>query len=80
MLTVTGQNLSFLLKTYKKLSLDELVSDKKETKKSEIFPFPVEEVWQVNMMEEISLLKKEHLNMELDPDDLEDILNFICLV
>ena len=76
--TLTGQNLSFLLKKYKKLHIAELISDKEVIKKSEIFPLPVEEGWKVNMIEEISLVKMEQIDMEFELDDLDDILLYIC--
>ena len=76
--SLTGQNLSFLLKKYKKFQISELITDKEVIKKSEIFPLPVEEGWKVNMIEEISLVKKEQIDMEFELDDLDDILLYIC--
>ena len=70
--------MSFLLKKYKKLHIGELISDKEVIKKSEMFPLPVEEGWKVNMIEEISLVKKEQIDMEFELDDLDEILLYIC--
>ena len=52
--------------------------DKYEIKKSRIYNLSAEETWKTMMMEEISLAKKNHLEIQFENDDLEDILEYIC--
>jgi hypothetical protein len=74
---VTGQNLQYLMHKYKKQTLQALVSKKDSIKKARIYPLGGDETWKINMMEEICLVKLEHLDVDFDVDNLEDILEFI---
>ena len=60
------------------LSRYDLFRDKFEIKKSRIYNLFAEENWKTLMMEEISLAKKNHLEIQFENDDLEDILEYIC--
>ena len=74
----TGQNLSFLLKKYQKLSIQKLILEKYEIKKTRVYPLQRQENWKINIIEEISLIKTNLLEIDFNHDDLEMILNFIC--
>ena len=37
-----------------------------------------DETWKIKLMKEISLVKKEHLEVAFDDEDLEEILMYIC--
>ena len=76
--TVTGQNIGFLLSKFKKLSLDELILDKSKIKDSRVYSLPQEEAWKISLIEEISLYKKNLLDINFDEEELEAILDIIC--
>ena len=76
--TVTGQNIGFLLSKFKKLSLDELILDKSKIKNSRVYSLPQEEAWKISLIEEISLFKKNLLDINFDEEELEAILDIIC--
>jgi hypothetical protein len=76
--TVTGQNIGFLLSKFKKLSLDELILDKSKIKNSRVYSLPQEEAWKISLIEEISLFKKNLLDINFDEEELEAILEIIC--
>ena len=76
--TVTGRNLNFLLLKYGKATRKELFDDRVTIKHTRVYTLPAEENWKVSMMEEISLMKKNHLDIEFDKDALEEILEYIC--
>jgi hypothetical protein len=75
----TGQNLAYLLLKYKKLSFKELTSDKNSSKTSRVYPIQREELWKINLLQEISLLRLNQLDVDFDPASLEEILDYICL-
>ena len=76
--SVTGQNIGFLLSKFKKLSLDELILDKSKIKDSRVYSLPQEEAWKISLIEEISLYKKNLLDINFDEEELEAILDIIC--
>ena len=75
----TGQNLAHLLLNYKKLSFKELTSDKNSIKTARVYPIQREELWKINILQEISLLRLNQLDVDFDPVSLEEILEYICL-
>ena len=76
--TVTGQNLHFLLENHQKSNIYSLFKEKNRIKKSRIYSLPEDEAWKVGIIEELSLVKKEHLEINFDKKNLEDILEFLC--
>ena len=76
--SVTGQNVNFLLQKHNKSSLVTLMSDRNSVKKMRIYPLPMEEVWKISLLEDVSLARKELIDINFDEKDLEEILNFIC--
>ena len=76
--SLTGQNISYLLLKYKKLTLSSLVAEKNSNKSSGIHPYSVEESWKLKLIEEICLIRKDHLELEFDSENLETILDYIC--
>ena len=76
--TVTGRNLNFLLLKYGKATRKELFDDRVTIKHTIVYSLPAAENWKVSMIKEISLMKKNHLDIEFDKDDLEEILEYIC--
>ena len=74
----TGQNLQYLKQKYKKQNLLSLASEMNRIKNARIYPLSNDETWKLGLLEEISLVKKEHLQVEFDADHLEEILELIC--
>ena len=66
------------MQKFKKDSIDQLILDKQELKNLRVYSLPEEENWKVNLIEEISLLKKNQLDIAFDPDQLETILDYVC--
>ena len=76
--TVTGQNVKYLQMKYNKYSIQDLVADKHKIKKSMVNSLPEEESWKIRIIEEISLVKKSHLELNFDNGNLDEILEYIC--
>ena len=76
--SLTGQNVKFLLGKFQKQDLAALIAGKQSLIKSRIHSLKEEDAWKINLIEEISLIKKEHLETSFDEEDLEEILKFIC--
>ena len=75
---MTGQNVGFLLAKFKKQSLDQLILDKAKIQNSRVYFLSEEESWKINLIEEISLCKKNQLEIQFDEEDLEAILSLVC--
>ena len=63
----TGQNIDFLLQKYSKRNFSELVTDKNFIKKSRVVPLSETEKWKLNLIEEVSLMRKGHLEVTKFP-------------
>ena len=75
----TGQNVDFLLQKYSKMNLADLVTDKNCIKKSRVVALSENEKWKLNIIEEVSLMRKGHLEVtEIDDKMLEEILDYVC--
>ena len=75
----TGQNVDFLLQKYSKMNLADLVTDKNCIKKSRVVVLSENEKWKLNIIEEVSLMRKGHLEVtEIDDKMLEEILDYVC--
>ena len=58
--TNTGQNLKYLKNKHNIVSLKTLISEKNQIKKLKLYTLPSEESWKLNIIEEISLVKKSY--------------------
>ena len=76
--SLTSQNLAYLLSKYKKTSVQGLISERIHIKKSRVYQSFEEDSWKISMMEEITLLKKDHLEIDFNADNLDDILDYVC--
>ena len=76
--SVTGQNVNFLLQRHSKPNFQALAQGKNLLKRMIISPLPKEELWKVQLIEEISLVKNDLIELKFDDKDLEDILEFVC--
>ena len=70
---MTGNNITYLQVKYDKPHLKDLVNEK-----SKINLIAENEEWKVNLIQEISLLLKEQLEIEFDNFHLEEMLRFVC--
>ena len=52
--------------------------DKSEIKKTRVYPLSMEESWKINIIEEISLLRLNLLEVDFDLDNIEEILEHLC--
>ena len=76
--TVTGQNVNFLMTKFEKPTLSSLINDRVHIKKSRVYNLRDHETWKIKLIEEISLIKKDHLEVSFEDDDLEEILMHVC--
>ena len=76
--SLTGQNIEYLCKKFIKRTLQFLIDDKDSIKFSKVYPIRPDNSWKVNIIEEISLVKKELLEVDFEEDELEIILDYIC--
>ena len=61
--TVTGQNVNFLMKKLKKQTLSALINDRVNIKKSRVDKLRNDDTWKINLIKEISLIKKDLLEV-----------------
>ena len=80
MKSLTGQNIQFLCLKYNKLTLPALLADKNSIKFAKVNPITPGNSWKLNLIEEISLLKKDQLELEFDQEHLDTILDNISLI
>ena len=76
--TVTGQNVNFLMTKLEKPTLSALINDRISIKKSRVYKLSNTENWKINLIKEISLIKKELLEVTFEDEDLEEILMHIA--
>ena len=76
--TVTGQNVNFLMTKLEKPTLSALINDRISIKKSRVYELSNTENWKISLIKEISLIKKELLEVTFEDEDLEEILMHIC--
>ena len=76
--TVTGQNVNFLMTKLEKPTLSALINDRITIKKSRVYELSNTENWKIDLIKEISLIKKELLEVTFEDEDLEEILMHIC--
>ena len=75
---MTGQNVNFLMTKLEKQTLSALINDKVHIKKLRVYKPGIDDTWKINLMKEISLIKKDLLEVSFDVEDLEEILMHIC--
>ena len=53
--------------------------ERSKIKKARVYQLQTEESWKISLIEEISLLKLNLLEIDFSNDDLEDILNHVSV-
>ena len=76
----TGQNISYLLSKYGKLSVKDLILEKSTVKNTDVYPLHRDEYWKITIIEEISLVRLDLLEVNFDQDNLDDFDNFVELI
>ena len=72
----TGQNLDHLQLKYNKKSIGDLL--RFSLRDRQVYPLEAEELWKVRMIEEVSLIKKDLLEIDFEEQFLDDILQDLC--
>ena len=73
-----GQNIDLLMTKYDATSLAELVSSKKKVQRLRVNELEENEEWKINLIEEISLVRKGLINLDFEKEVMEDILEQLC--
>ena len=76
---MTGNNITYLQAKYDKPHLKDLVRDKSKIRNARVNSLAENEDWKVKLIQEISLLLKEQLEIEFDNFHLEEMLRFVCI-
>ena len=76
--SVTGRNLHYLYKKFDIQNIHQLFILKTKLRAIRVYDLPGEENWKVNLIEEICLIRKNHLEIEFDQENLNQILDFVC--
>ena len=66
---------------YKKFDIQnihQLFIMKPKLRAMRVYDLPGEENWKVKLIEEICLIRKNHLEIEFDQENLNQILDFVC--
>ena len=75
----TGQNIRYLMDKNKKVTLKDLVAERQTLKKSRVYNITDEELWKIPVMEELALVKRGILELDvLDDDQVDTLLGLIC--
>ena len=61
-----------------KQTLSSLIDDRLAIKKARVYNLSENETWKIQLIKEISLVKKEHLEIAFDDEDFEEMLMCIC--
>ena len=72
----TGQNLDHLQLKYNKKSIGDLL--RFSLRDRQVYPLEAEELWKVRMIEEVSLIKKDLLEIDFEEQFLDNILQDLC--
>ena len=77
--TVTGSNISYLCGKHAIASISSLLESKHMLRNKQRRPLSQDELWKIDIIEDISLSKKGMIDLDFDPNDLEAILNNVCV-
>ena len=77
-LSNTGQNISFLMKSYDLSYLEELFSEKHSIKNTRVHPLEEDEKWKPLLIEELVLTQLGYLENGFEKEVIEDILFNVC--
>ena len=67
-----------MLGKYDKPHLKDLVMEKFRVRKARVNPISENEEWKIEVIKEISLIRKGYLETEFDIPHLEEILSVVC--
>ena len=73
----TGQNIAYLKQEYDLDDMKALIENKHIVKKNRVNLLEEGEEWKIDIIEELSLIKKGFLKIDMDEDDIEVMLESI---
>ena len=77
--TVTGQNISYLKKKFQCNNFAFLCDSKLRIRNSRVYPLKDEEKWKIELIKELGRFRKHLVDIDLDEDQLNFILDQVCL-
>ena len=77
--TVTGQNLFNLKKKFECNNLSLLWTSKLRIKNSRVYQLSDEEKWKIELLKELGWAKKHLVDIDFDEDQLNFILDHVCV-
>ena len=77
--TVTGQNLFYLKKKFECNNLSLLWASKLRIRNSRVYPLSDEEKWKIELLKELGRAKKHLVDIDFDEDQLNFILDHVCV-
>ena len=77
--SVTGRNLYHLSRRFECRNLSELWASQKKIQRSRVYYIQEDEKWKIGVVEELSRVKKNLLDIEFDEDYLDEIFDYLCL-
>ena len=77
--TLTGNNIAHLLSKHSLRTIGELCGNKRQIKNMRRTKIDVDDEWRINFIKEMSLAKREMIEIDFDRDDIDIILKDVCL-
>ena len=74
----TGQNLNLLLKTYECEDPRTLIKHRQIIKSQRVNPLVEGEEWKINVLDELCLAKKGLIELDIEPDEIDMIMNVVA--
>ena len=74
----TGQNVSYLMRTYESFDIRTLILERYQIKSKRIHPLLEDETWKIEMIEEMCLANKGSIESNCEEKDIETLLEIIC--
>ena len=75
--SVTGNNIWYLLNKYETSDVKDMINDKTRIKSNRVYSLE-DDNWKVSLIKEISMVKKNFLELDFGEKLLEEILQYIC--
>ena len=77
--TVTGQNVFYLKKKFECNNFALLLDSKLKIRNSRVYPLTEEEKWKIELIKELGRYKKHLVDVDFDEDQLNFILDQVCV-
>ena len=77
---MTGSNIKFLQQKYDCLTLTDLFSSQSEISKSIVKPVKNEDVWKVDLLEELIHIREGHLDVNLLEKEITELIDYVAQI